>query len=361
MERLNDRWIRWFAIPISILLANLVYLKEYNYNPVVYLSWAIFGMVYVTIVWEIHVRWLLLVRKRYEAIEQTRRRVLFTLVGLGVITTLSQVFFVFLTDATHFALVPITGKVYLTYLGIGFSTMLLIGGFYEVMYYLQRYRQAVEEAEAVKKAGLQSQYDSLKNQVNPHFLFNALNSLSALISDDKKRAGLFIDELASVYRYILQAGQRPLVTVSDELDFLTAYRYLLDTRFNRSDGPSTLDWEIDIHEPYLDCLLPSLTLQTLIENALRHNSLLVEQPLRICIYTSDDGMLIVRNTILRKKMAVNVQQQGGGLATLAIRFESFGLARPLIDDDGHFFTVQLALAQKEQVDIHSRIAKPVVS
>ncbi|MBN8822813.1 MULTISPECIES: sensor histidine kinase [unclassified Spirosoma] len=360
MERLNDKWIRWVAIPISILLANLVYLKEYSYNPVVYFSWAIFGMVYVAIVWEIHVRWLMLVRKRYEAIEQTRRRVLFTLVGLGVITTLSQVFFVFLTDATNLALVPITAKVYLIYWAIGLATMLLIGGFYEVTYYLQRYRQAVEEAEAVKKAGLQSQYDSLKNQVNPHFLFNALNSLSALIADDKKRAGLFIDELASVYRYILQAGQRPLVTVSDELDFLTAYRYLLDTRFSRSDGPATLCWEIDIHEQELDCLLPSLTLQTLIENALRHNSLLVEQPLRICIYT-DDGMLIVRNTILRKKVAVNVQQQGGGLATLAIRFESFGLARPLIDDDGHFFTVRLALAQKERFDVHSLLAKPVVS
>ncbi|WP_461092864.1 sensor histidine kinase [Spirosoma gilvum] len=361
MERLNDKWIRWVAIPISILLANLVYLKEYNYDPVVYLSWAIFGMVYVAIVWEIQVRWLLLVRKRYEAIEQTRRRVLFTLVGLGAITTVSQLGFVYLTDATHLALVQITGQVYLIYLAIGFASILMVGGFYEVTYYLQRYRQAVEEAEAVKKAGLQSQYDSLKNQVNPHFLFNALNSLSALIADDKKQAGLFIDELASVYRYILQAGQRPLVTLSDELDFLTAYRYLLDTRFSRSDGPSTLCWEIDIHEQYQDCLLPSLTLQTLVENALRHNSLLVEQPLRICMYTTDDGMLIVRNTILRKKMAVNVQQQGGGLATLAIRFESFGLARPVIDDDGHFFTVRLAIAPKEQVDVYSLIAKPVVS
>lgn len=342
LERPNDIWLRAICIPLVILTANLLFANESQFNLTAYAVWSVVGIAYGLLMWEASMRWLLYVRRRYTTIGETRRRVVITFAGYFVITSSLQALIIWLSDITSLNSIPVTGAVYLKLIAVGFFSVLLMGAVFEFLYYIQKYREAIQESEAVKKAGLQSQYDSLKNQVNPHFLFNALNSLSALISEDRERAGLFLDELSSVYRYLLQAGQRPLVMLGEEITFLHAYRYLLDTRFG-----DALRWRIDIDARFMDRWLPPLTLQTLIENALRHNSLLPDQPLTIHLSTRDDGTLTVCNVIQRKRAAVLSPQ--GGLTILAARYESLGLPSPTITDDGRQFVVQLPLARKEQI------------
>ncbi|MEZ0609095.1 sensor histidine kinase [Fibrella sp. WM1] len=342
MERPNDVWLRAICIPLVILMTNLLYLEDSHYDLVAYAIWSAVGIGYALLMWEITMRWLLFVRRRYTSIGQTRRRVLITFGGYFVITSSLQALIIWLSDVTNVATIPITWTVYARLITVGLVCVLFVGTFYELTYYIQKYREAVQESEAIKKVGLQRQYDNLKNQVNPHFLFNSLNSLSALITEDRSRAGLFLDELSSVYRYLLQAGQRPLVTLDEELTFLQAYRYLLDTRFGDS-----LRWEINIGDQYLDQWLPPLSLQTLIENALRHNVLLPDQPLTLHLSTQADGSLVVGNSIQRKRAVVLTQQ--GGLSLLAVRFEALRLPKPLITDNGQQFVVRLPLARKEQV------------
>ncbi|QJW88315.1 histidine kinase [Spirosoma taeanense] len=349
MEPPNDKWLRWVGIPVVVLVANLFYLEDYHYNPKRYFGWSLFGMVYVAVVWEVVMRWLLYVRRQYAGIAQTRRRVFVTLAGYLLITAVHSLAFLYVIDILNTAFIPVSRGVYITGLLTGFVCTLFMGNVYEVRYYLQTYREAIQESEAVQKAGLQSQFDNLKNQVNPHFLFNALNSLSALISEDRQKAGLFLDELSSVYRYLLQAAQQPLVTLADEMAFLTAYRYLLDTRFGKA-----LHWEVGVDDRYMDQWIPPLTLQTLVENALRHNLLLTEQPLTLHIAIRE-GKLIVCNSIQRKKTPVLAQQ--GGLTTLAARLSALGLARPLIEDDGQQFKVCLTLVRKEQLVFPSLVNK----
>lgn len=104
--------------------------------------------------------------------------------------------------------------------------------------------------------------DSLKARINPHFLFNSLSTLSSLVAEDPKQAERFIEELASVYRYLLRTNDQPLTTLSDELDFIRAYFHLLQMRFGRS-----IELEVAIDERYYLFLLPPLTLQLLVENA----------------------------------------------------------------------------------------------
>ncbi|WP_158408811.1 sensor histidine kinase [Fibrella aestuarina] len=342
MERPNDVWLRAICIPLIILMANLLYLEDSHYNLVAYAFWSAVGIAYALLMWEITIRWLLFVRRRYTGIGQTRRRVLITFGGYFVITSSLQALIIWLADLTNLAAIAINWTVYARLIAVGLVCVLFVGAFYELIYYIQKYREAVQESEAIKKVGLQTQYDNLKNQVNPHFLFNSLNSLSALITEDRGRAGLFLDELSSVYRYLLQAGQRPLVTLDEEMTFLQAYRYLLDTRFGES-----LRWEINVGEQYLDQWLPPLSLQTLIENALRHNVLLPDKPLTLHLATPANGSLVVCNGIQRKRAVVFAQQ--GGLSLLAARYESLQLPPPLITDNGQQFVVSLPLAQKEQV------------
>lgn len=319
---------------------NFLYLK--NYDAGFYVVRSLLTTAYIVLIWELTVRWVLYVRSRNAHINQTRQRVLTTVLGYVSITIILQIVVVGLIDLTGTGLVPVTWGTYGINVASGLVCTTLIGSAYEAAYYLRKYGEAVQEAEAVKKEGLQSQYDSLKNQVNPHFLFNSLNCLSALISEDKRRAGLFLDELSSVYRYLLQAGQKPLVTLSEEVSFLNSFRYLLDTRFG-----DVLRWELNMNEYFSDCLLPSLTLQILIENALRHNQLLADQPLTFFIQTTVNGELVIRNTIKRKRTSVSPSQ--GRLVKLAANFEMLGFPQPVIEDDGRYFTVRIALFQREQI------------
>lgn len=342
MERPNDKWLRVIFIPIIILVINLVSWKEGNYDLWSFVFWTVINIGYALLMWELAIRWLLYVQGRFMGIEQTRKRVLTTFAGYFVIVASLQALMVWLAAITHTARMPVNATMYAKIIAIDFAFVMLVGTVYEVIYYLKKYREAIQESEAVKKAGLQSQYENLKSQVNPHFLFNALNSLSALISEDRDKAILFLDELSSVYRYLLQAGQRPLVSLAEEIKFLKAYRFLLDTRFGEG-----LQWGVDIDKRFLDYLLPPLALQTLIENTLRHNILLPESPLTLYIATHDDGSLVVVNNLQRKRAAVLSPQ--GGLTLLAARYEGLGLPTPLITDNGEQFVVRLTLARKEQV------------
>ena len=348
LERPNDRWLRAICIPLVILATNLLYLDDSQYDFVAYAVWSVVGIGYALFMWELTLRWLLYVRRRYTSMQQTRRRVLITFTGYFVITSSLQTLIIWLSDMMGVSSIPIDWTVYARLIAIGFTSVLIVGSIFEVIYYLQKYGEAVQESEAIKKAGLQSQFDRLKNQVNPHFLFNALNSLSALITEDRRKAGLFLDELSSVYRYLLQAGQRPLVSVAEEMAFLNAYRHLLDTRFGE-----TLRWEISVDDRLMDYYLPPLSLQTLIENILRHNSLLPEQPLEVRLSSGPDTLLVC-NAIRRKKNPVLVHQ--GGLAALSARFYGLGLPKLIIEDDGKLFIVRLPLAPKEHLLLRSSTA-----
>lgn len=319
------------------MLVNLFYLNDYGYDPLTYFGWVAVGVVYLIPVWALVVQWLLYVRRRYRSIGQTRTRMIVTFAGYFLITSL--------IDQSGMAAKPLTTWSYGVNMLVGFGSTLVVGIIYEIMYYLHLYRLAVAESQAVQQASLQSQFDGLKRQVNPHFLFNSLNSLSALISEDRAEAADFLDELASVYRYLLQADKQFLVPLKTEIGFIQSFLYVLKTRYG-----AALNYQIRAEDGLLDWLLPPLTLQTLIENAIRHNIIEAKRPLSIHLDTYDDA-LVVTNSIQRKTRLLDTQP--GGLGRLVTRYKTLHLPPPLITDDGHVFSVRLPLLSKraEQVMI----------
>jgi two-component system LytT family sensor kinase len=169
-------------------------------------------------------------------------------------------------------------------------------GAFESLYSLGKWRENMLEKEELKKSNLQSQYESLKNQVNPHFLFNTLNSLSSLIEQDPGRAEAFVNELSKVYRYLLQTNQNTvdadgeLTTLTIELDFIQSYFHLLKTRYRAG-----IELKIDVDPTDKTSLLPPLTLQMLVENAVKHSVIHANKPLLIEIKSYPDSYLLVRN------------------------------------------------------------------
>ncbi|TMI64349.1 MAG: hypothetical protein E6H07_00075 [Bacteroidetes bacterium] len=140
------------------------------------------------------------------------------------------------------------------------------------------WRRNLKETEQLKKTFKQSQLHGLKSQVNPHFLFNSLNTLSSLICEDEDKAEKFLNEMTKVYRYMLRSDDEQLVTVEEELKFIESYQYLLESRFG--DG---LKIHVNVGEHTKGKLVPALALQTLIENAFSQNTISKSNPLIVTL------------------------------------------------------------------------------
>jgi len=172
----------------------------------------------------------------------------------------------------------------------------------------------------LQKENLQSQFEMLKNQVNPHFLFNSLNVLTSLISIEPELAEKFTGQLSKVYRYVLEHRSDDMVQLRTELDFLKSYTFLLGIRFG---DKLVVDYRID--EEKLEYKIPPLSLQILIENAIKHNTFTNRSPLNIDIFVDDENYLNVINNYQKREK--NMESTSLGLINIANRY-SFLTDRP---------------------------------
>ena len=218
--------------------------------------------------------------------------------------------------------------------------VLLLTCLYELNYSLGKWKELKMNKEAMKKAGLQGQLQSLKSQVNPHFLFNSLNTLSALITDEPRRAEQFVDEMAKVYRYLLQTNQHELTTLATEIRFIKSYYHLLRTRYDTG-----LELIIDVNDIALNRFIPPLTLQLLVENAVKHNTILEKNPLFIEIKSVENDLLEVRNNMLEKSTPVKSTKLG--LANIHAKYQLLSDRQPVVNIGPDFFVVLLPLLNEK--------------
>ncbi|MBD2704248.1 histidine kinase [Spirosoma sp. BT702] len=197
------------------------------------------------------------------------------------------------------------------------------------------WQKSQREVDTLTKAQMQAELNALRQQVNPHFLFNSLNSLITLIGENPKLAETFAEELSSVYRYLLRSNDSPLTPLANELEFLQSYYHLLKTRHGEA-----LSLVTTIYPGSETKQLPPLTLQLLIENAVKHNIILPDQPLTIKL-SATENQLIVSNNLQRK--ASRTLSTGVGLSNILSKYQMMGQSVPVIEDDGREFRVTLPL------------------
>ncbi len=201
----------------------------------------------------------------------------------------------------------------------------------------QRQREQLETAlhvQQLKQEKTEVQIRALQTQINPHFLFNSLNTLSSLIDENPLLATTFVDELSTVYRYLLRSNVLELTTLQLELNFIQSYLSLLKTRYGKG-----LITEIDVMPEHSGLLLPPLTLQLLTENAVKHNVLLPNKPLVIRIKTDTCRQIIVENSLQRKTL--RVESNGIGLSNITSKYKLLGSQPPVFEEDKQFFRVIL--------------------
>lgn len=194
-------------------------------------------------------------------------------------------------------------------------------------------KQAIKEAkekEEIKKELLAAQYEGLKNQVNPHFLFNSFSVLSSLVEKNSEDAIEFINKLSDLYRYILENDDKQFVTAEDELGFLDDYIFLLKMRHGNA-----LVVEKQLEGLDMNAQLPPLSLQTLFENAVKHNSFSKDEPLKIRIFALGENRIEVENKKVVKP--VLVKSTGIGLKNLSKRLKLLtGSGLTIVEDDSIF-------------------------
>lgn len=215
--------------------------------------------------------------------------------------------------------------------------------FYTVIYFaLFSYNQyAVVHIESLKskRKQLSLQFEALRSQLSPHYLFNCLNTISSLIFKDPFLAEDFIRRLAETYQYILQNNEKRCVLLEDEVEFVKSYHYLLKVRFENH-----LHLEINLPPGIMKTKIPPLTLQMLVENAIKHNMITKETPLNIYIGAIDNTDIRVTNT--KTATPENVSSFNIGLENIQRRYKFFTDKRVKVEDSDKF-TVKLPVINLE--------------
>jgi hypothetical protein len=201
------------------------------------------------------------------------------------------------------------------------------------LYFIRKWKEELLKAERLEKEKTQVQFDSLKNQLNPHFLFNALASLNSLITEDQQLASKFLQQLSKVYRYVLQHKDESVVSMQTELDFIQNYIFLAETRFG---GALSITVKLDTY--YLDRRVVPVTTQVLLENAFKHNVMEQERPLKIEIFSEPD-YLVIRNNLQLRRNVENSNKQG--LENLKSLYQYLSAKPILIEETENQFTVKI--------------------
>lgn len=222
------------------------------------------------------------------------------------------------------------------------AVITLINFIFYGAYFFRQWRKSVEEkaalqvgtAEAEKEKSL-IQYQHLKNQVNPHFLFNTLTSLDGLILSDPPLASTFLRHLAKVYRYVLEHGEKDIVTLEEEINFINHYVALLRVRYGNA-----IFVEIDVSPDAMEKRIAMVTLQMLIDNAIKHNVVHTDSPLLIRIHDENNILRVTNNKQLRKQIESSTKQ---GLRHLQQFYTFLSASMVEVQDEADFFHVNLPL------------------
>jgi len=224
----------------------------------------------------------------------------------------------------------------------GIVLILPVVSIYFGVHFLRSWRKSEIEAETFQKESIRSQLEALKNHLDPHFLFNNLNILSSLIDKDKEQSKAYLDKFAEVYRVILQSNTTEPIPLSQELDFIETYMYLIKIRFE-----DAIKLEIDIDEKLKGKMLPPLTIQMLVENAIKHNQVTETKPLYINISSEGNDFIVVRNNLQPKKNPVN--ENGSGIKNIISRYSYFTDQKIVKTQNVDHFMVKVPLIDIEEV------------
>ncbi len=206
--------------------------------------------------------------------------------------------------------------------------------------FFKKWKMSLLEAEKYKQESIQAQLENLKNQINPHFLFNNLSVLSSLVYKDQDKAVEFINQFSKVYRYLLENRSKELVDLNEEMTFANSYCYLLKIRFDEA-----LQIHFRVDEQARFKLIPPMALQILIENAIKHNEVSEDNPLQVEVESIENQLVIRNNLQLRKQLESSSKT---GINNILNRYKHFTNDKVKIEATATHFIVKLPLLETKE-------------
>ena len=219
------------------------------------------------------------------------------------------------------------------------ATLFVSFWIYRVIYSIHKKQESKVKEQKIIAGTASAKFETLKNQIDPHFLFNSLNVLSSLIEENPENAQRFTTSLSKVYRYVLEQKDKDLVPIEEELTFAKTYMNLLQMRFENS-----LTYEVLIENVDSEAKVVPLSLQLLLENAVKHNIISEQKPLHIKIYIDNDDLVIQNNF---QKKSVLQDGQGVGIQNIISRYNIITDRKVTIEQNEYTYTVKLPILTKE--------------
>ena len=219
------------------------------------------------------------------------------------------------------------------------ATLLVSIWIYRVIYSIHKKQESKVKEQKIIAGTASAKFETLKNQIDPHFLFNSLNVLSSLIEENPENAQRFTTSLSKVYRYVLEQKDKDLVSIEEELTFAKTYMNLLQMRFENS-----LTYEVIIDTIQPEAKVVPLSLQLLLENAVKHNVISEQKPLHIKIYIDNDVLVIQNNY---QKKSVLQDGQGVGIQNIISRYDIITDRKVTIEQNENTYTVKLPILTKQ--------------
>jgi len=315
--KLNDRWLRIFGVPVFALqFTSILNIWEPQMQSVPFFRFFLVNCFIVFVSWQLCRPVLVWTRKKYQGINLFLKRffiayAVYFLIVLGVFVILFMMF-----DLINIPGFTVPYSMLIKYQLISMFNVPFVSVIYEARFFFNEWKKTLIVREELKRETLQSQLDSVKGQINPEFLFSNLDTVSNLIRNKNKNTSKFVDELSSVYRYVLQGTEKHLTELCDELKFVSTYEYLLKEKYG--DG---VQFEINIPKSYYSYRIPTLTMQILIENALKDKIITPEKPLQMKFSSEANQSLLVINNLVSERSKWSGKD---ALDTIKERYEMLG-------------------------------------
>ena len=332
-----------FSMPLIALVVNLILFEERLWTDAK-VWWFSMPLIFVIgiISWYTHIVYDDWTERKYPSLRQSRQRITMKILVVIFIMMPSIAFIFLLYNYFHILGYQLKMEHLPKGMLVGVCVNIIFETLYEADYVFNKYKESIAEKEALQQLSVHQEFDTLKNQVNPHFLFNCFNTLSSLITVDKERAEIFLNDLSKVYRYLLRNNAESTGTVENEIKFIESYFKLLQTRHG-----DAVQMNVQVDKQYNNYILPSLSLQLLVENAVKHNALSKSRPLVIDIFSTAGNKIVVSNNLQRR--AVKAASNGVGLQNIKAKYELLKQPGFQIIEDGKNFTAVLPVIWKAPV------------
>lgn len=338
MEKLNKvyRWFKIISIPVVGIIMPLLFYDEGDYKRLI--MWMIISVVLTFIFWEVGQRVSNNINKKFPIDSLPAKHVIIMLIFFSVVASFA-ILFVFLINKVFGNITPIY---WAEMKGIHIVIILctfFITALHEGIFLFFKWKNSLFIAEKLEKENVIAHYEALKNQVNPHFLFNSLDILSSLIQTRPKDALGYIDQFSKTYRYILDVSNKDTASIREEMEFINSYIYLHKIRFGNN-----LQFNSSINNNQLNRFIIPLSLQIPVENAIKHNEISDKYPLKISIY-EEDNYIIIKNNLNLKSIKDDLRPIG--LKNLEERYRFISNIQPKFYKQNDNFIAEIPIISED--------------